>query len=348
MTKRLLVKNRDVFVDGLAREIPADGIITVGSEASSLIELAGENIAPEQFVIVCEADQMMLLCRADGTFVNGEMLAQGAFHNLKPGDVIAVGDYAIFLESETAERNARSDEAGISENIEDFSVENRENPAPPDFTAGKSEGNLKDILESLRAEERFYFQIDNEDGEKRRVYVENEEMWLGWMDGGECLVTAETEKIAVPRAQIRKDWTGVLLYPLQAGNVLLNDKPLDEPHRLKNDDRISLSEKEGAKSDFETVIKFHEPTALLVLDSILPKELPPPVSLDAQENVSPDAAGEKFTESADVHSSRIPPSALRSAANNRIFGYFSVGEIAIMAIGTLITAAMIFLILELY
>jgi hypothetical protein len=63
MDKRLLVTSQGKNIPELNREIPANGIITVGSEPSSTIVLTGELIAPEQFIIVCEDDRMMLFCR---------------------------------------------------------------------------------------------------------------------------------------------------------------------------------------------------------------------------------------------------------------------------------------------
>ena len=70
---------------------------------------------------------------------------------------------------------------------------------------------------------------------------------VGWTAAGDCLLTIEPAEIEVPRAQIRKDWSGVVLYPLSSGGVWLNDKVLAEPHRLKNDDRLALLAKEGSR-----------------------------------------------------------------------------------------------------
>ena len=78
MVKRLLVKKQEDLLSELTQEIPANGIITVGNDSSATIELRDEKIAPEQVVIVCEEGTMTLLCRVDGTAVNGEILPQGA------------------------------------------------------------------------------------------------------------------------------------------------------------------------------------------------------------------------------------------------------------------------------
>lgn len=339
MVKRLLVKRRKKILSELTQEIPANGIITVGNDTSATVELKDDSIAPEQFVIVCEDDSMTLLCRVDGTAVNGEILPQGALHNLQFGDEITINGYTLTPESGETNGNQKAEKAEVQPRL----VENPETaetaPVPPE----KFERSLSDVLENLRAEEKFYFLIKEADGENRRVYVENEEMWVGWTLPGECVISADADEVEIQRAQIRKDWSGVVLYPQKNGFVWLNDETLSEPHRLKNDDKIFLLAKEGGKLRLETVIKFHEPTALLILDSILPKELPPPILLDEAAN---DIGAKEIDESDLIHSSRIPTA--ESPKKRNIFGYFTITEIIIMAIGTLITAAVIFLILELY
>jgi hypothetical protein len=349
MVKRLKVKKRKEILSELTQEIPANGIITVGNDSSATIELKDEKIAPEQFVIVCEEGAMTLLCRVDGTAVNGEILPQGALHDLKFGDEITIDGYTLTAESET------NGEKPIAENLSEttaYSSEIQPNSTeppvveiPPVNEPERPERSLSDVLENLRSEEKFYFLIKEASGENRRVYVETEDMWLGWTAAGECLISTDADEIETPRANIRKDWSGVVLYPLKTGNVWLNDETLSEPRRLKNDDKIFLLSKEGARLSLETVVKFHEPTALLILDSILPKELPPPILLDEAAN---DAGAKELDETDLIHSSKIPPAVVAPHRKGNIFGYFTITEIIIMSIGTLITAAVIFLILELY
>ena len=262
-----------------------------------LFELADGNVAPEQFVIVCEGELLTLLCRVENTVINGNILAKGALHILELRDQIVVGDYSLLLETgemaekilsgEIAETPAITQvtepqriepiQSGQAANI--LSRKYSESPLDPDKS-------LNDVLEGLKGEEKFYFLIENGIEEKRRVYVEAEELWIGWAASGECAISTNPADIAQARAQIRKDWSGVVLYPLKNKNVWLNKQVLDEPHRLKNDDSLQLLSKDKYFPDAKTNIKFHEPTALLVLDSILPKELPPPVSLE--KTVPPD------------------------------------------------------------
>ena len=354
MVKSLLVKNQGSFVPELSQEIPTNGIITVGNDASATIGLNDGTVAAEQFVIVCESDSATLMCRVDGTEINGESLAQGSLHNLQVGDVVKVGTYTFIIETP---ENAAALLAGIE--INSTTAENKvelnfagiikSNGVSPS-NVEKPERNLSDVLEGLRAEEKFYFLINDKTVENRRVYVESEEMWLGWANSGDCILTSQTNEIEIPRAQIRKDWSGVVVYPLKSGNIWLNDQTLAEPHRLKNDDRLALLSKDNGKPCSETIIKFHEPTALLILDSILPKELPPPILLDNDGRLITDTgANRNLTDESElIHNSRVPPTVHKKRRRRKFFGHFTLVEIVIMTIGTLITAAVIYLILELY
>lgn len=349
MNKRLLVKKQGKLIPDLTLIIPPSGIVSVGRDASATIELADEKVAPEQFVIVCEGELLTLLCRVEHTVINGNLLAKGALHILELQDQIVVGDYSLLLETgEMAEKILSGKiveppeipplaEPQKFEPVQTESAGNiplRQNPEMQ-FEPDKS---LSDVLEGLKGEEKFYFLIENGIEEKRRVYVESEELWLGWATSGECEISANPADIAQPRAQIRKDWSGVVLYPLKNKNVWLNKQVLDEPHRLKNDDSLQLLSRDKYFPDAKTNIKFHEPTALLVLDSILPKELPPPISLE--KTVPPDLI--KELQNAEKNTSAKKQNTSRA----RLFGYFSGFEILIMIIGILVAASLIFLVLE--
>lgn len=351
MNKKLLVKKQGKYISDLTLTIPKSGIVTVGSDASATVELTDENIAPEQFVIVCEGEQMTLLCRVDNTQINGNTLSQGALHNLNLYDEIIVGDYALKLETaESAEKllNTKPEEIPeLIETIETPAVEKVKERVVETVSAQNEisfdpNKSLNDVLESLKSEEKFYFLIENGSEEHRRIYVEKEEMWLGWAATGECLISENPSDITVPRAQIRKDWSGVVLYPLKNKNVWLNKQILDEPHRLKNDDSLQLLSKDKYLPDVKTNIKFHEPNALLVLDSILPKELPPPVSLEKTK--SSDLILD--TQSSGRITAKNQLLSKSKSSKGRIFGYFTGLEILIMIIGIIVAASFIFLVLE--
>lgn len=350
MVNRLLVKKSRKLLSEFTQEIPVNGIITVGNDSSATIELKDEKIAPEQFVIVCEEGTMTLFCHTDGTAVNGEILPPGARRDLQFGDEIKIDGYTLTPESaENGKRSPADDFAETTAYLSEIQPNLAENQPPPEVAAAnptiRSERSLSDVLENLRSEEKFYFLIREAEGDSRRVYLETEKMWLGWTSAGECAISANPEEIETARAQIRKDWSGVVLYPLKKGDIWLNDETLAEPRRLKNDDKIFLLAKETARLDLETVIKFHEPTALLILDSILPGELPPPVLMDETAH---DIGANEIEESDLIQSAGIPAEAVKPRRKGNIFGYFTVTEIIIMTIGTLITAAVIFLILEFY
>ncbi|HEX8250053.1 MAG TPA: hypothetical protein VF599_17905 [Pyrinomonadaceae bacterium] len=359
MTKRLLVKKHGKIIPRLTREISVGDIITVGNDPSAVIELDEEGILPEQFVIINEHGQPLLLCRTDGILVNDRFLQQGSLHELQHEDKILVGNYSLQYDAEGAfDLSENGDEIEFSPSAitEDLQLPEKhadsadENGDIHKTNALNREQTLSDILENLRAEEKYYFQIERIRGENRRVYVENENMWLGWSAAaaaGECVIGASSA-VETPKAQIRKDWTGVILYPHDGQAVWLNNEILNEPTRLKNGDRILLSGAAPSEPERSTLIRFHEPTALLVLDSILPKELPPPVSLATAQNSQFQEATNKNlaakTETVALQAN-LPAPKPKNAA--RIFGYFTLAEIAIMIIGTLVTAAVIFLVLEL-
>lgn len=335
MTGKLLVKQGGRLLADLATSVPSNGIISVGSDASSTIRLENGSAAPEQFVIACDGGRLTLLVRSAGTSINGKELPAGSLRDIHLGDVVSVGDYDFTNESEERAATLLDEAARFANDL------GPEIPVPEQNLAREDrpmtfEGGLSEVLSNLRAEERFYFQIENGTGEHQRVYVENEEMWLGWTPKGKCVLSIDTTDIAVPRAQIRKDWSGVVLYPLQMRGVWLDNQFISQPHRLKNDDLFSLIASDGKRVVPGLQIRFHEPTVLLVLNSILPKELPPPVSFEKLEVP---------VKSSNAVSTTVLP---RSPEKKfLLFGYFSIGEVLILAAGTIVTAILTLLILVL-
>lgn len=379
MAKKIVVKKEGNLIPELICEVPENGLVSVGSDSSATIELKDGGIALEQLVIVCEDSEMTLMNRRDGTVVNGDNMSAGSFHLLQPKDEIKIGGYTlIFDEAEEIDQIA----AGISEikpvRQNKFSIENTElpiekpeipielpiekpeiplNPSVNSFAApletdinltnANVQRNLNSILETLRSEEKYYFQIERETGEKQIFHVETEELWLGWSASGECVISNNAADIEELRAQIRKDWSGVVVYPTFRETLRLNSSALAGAHRLKNDDRLSLSAKNGVGFDEKITIKFHEPTALLVLDSILPRELPPPIPIRSGEKISAELSksGSKTSET-EGRENLSTNNRNISKGKSRIFGYFMPVEIIIMTVGTLITAVIIFLVLE--
>lgn len=331
MGKRLSVKYQGKILPELSCEIPEFGILTVGNDSTATLEIKDNYFAPEQFVIICEPDQTILMCRVDGTIINNSKTSQGAIHNLQDGDFIVVGDYVFLFEDEN-NQNQPDDEL----------ISQTEQPAE-EFSENKNDKTLNDVLKSLRSEEKFYFQVETSSGEIKKLFIENEESILAQTQEGELILTGAENVSAIPLIQIRKDWSGIVANPIAKTKIWIANKPLVTPHRLKNDDQIYPFSINEIKPDLETFIRFHEPTTLLVLDTILPKDLPPPISLNEMENAPDDLIEEEV----EIHLSQ-PTAKLQSEAKRLIFGYFTIFEIIIMCIGTLITAALIFLILEFY
>lgn len=329
MGKRLSVKHRGKLNPELTTDIPQNGIITVGNDPSATIELGNNSIPPEQFVIICEPEQSILMCRVDGTEINGHKTTQGSIHNLQNGDRIIVKEYEFTFETDKAPLSIEKSE---DSNVK--TIVNGEN---------KSEKTLTDILQSLRSDEKFYLQIQTESEDKEKLFIDDEEAYLGINEENEVVLSADETKIEYPSAQIRKDWSGVVVYPFPTGKIWLGDSLLDEPYHLKNEDFLYLQNPVTLKPNFENKIIFHEPTTLLALDSILPKELPPPISLEEQLNQIDEA---EVNKSEPVFDSQI--SKQIKSIKKLYFGYFTIFEIIIMIIGTLITSVLIFLILEFY
>src|SRR6185503_11585935 len=95
------------------------------------------------------------------------------------------------------------------------------------------------ILEGLRgAEDTFYFLIEEGPELGSRIPVDSAEMVIGWDEPGQTLST-DPAGIAVPCAVVRKDWTGVMVYPEDLA-VILNGEQLTSPRRLRNGDQLML------------------------------------------------------------------------------------------------------------
>ncbi len=349
MPNRLLLKKNDRTVRDSTLEIPANGIISVGSDPFAALSVPDPNIAREQFIIVCEEGKYILLNRADGTIVNQNPLAAGALQPLDINDLITIGEYSILI---TDQANAESKNTFESQPEPHIVVEPVQTEAADKSTAENPDSQIhttmNDVLENLRADEKFYFLIEDEVAGKRRIYVDFDEMWLGWTTAGLCIVSENPADIFTPRAQVRKDWSGVVLYPSQTQTVRVNDQILDEPCRLKNNDSLNLQSPSDQKLNTRTSVKFHEPTALLVLNSILPKALPKPVSINQNGNSQSNTNRPAVNPPLPTGRTKNTPKAAGKFLSRKIFGYFTVFEIMVMTIGTLVTAALIHIVLVLF
>jgi hypothetical protein len=198
------------------------------------------------------------------------------------------------------------------------------------------------ILDSLRTDEdRFYFVIEGGTQSGVRVPIELEQMPLGWDETGEYLCF-DISLIAVLCAVIRKDWSGVILQPQAAPGVTVNNEPLEEERRLRDGDRVLLRgpNKETTVSS-EVVLVFREPTSLVILDSLMPRVSPlrEDTALPAEDSGT--GGGPRL----GLHRPAQKFAALVKS-DREYFATFTFVELSLMAIGTIIGAVIIFLILN--
>ncbi|HEY0097484.1 MAG TPA: FHA domain-containing protein [Pyrinomonadaceae bacterium] len=355
MTPKLLIKRRgDAPSAAPQSELALDGaLISVGTDPAATLSLRGANIAPEQAVIINEDGQLLLINRADGTTLNDEPLPREARRPLTHGDRLGVGNYVIILvtdEAHTAsEKVAR--QGNFSESLTlstdaTAQVETTLAPTqpvePPPNGAERAPRNFAAILDTLRTEEdSFYLLIEGGADDGQRVRLESLEMPLGWEETGQR-IAFEAEKVLAQRAVLRKDWTGVFVQASGVGLVAVNGEPVEAPRQLRNGDRLTLVPTVNTAAQNQAILIFHEPASLIALDSLLSQKLPPPVALQ------PAAPDTSLIAQADADAA-LEVSRERTArpvATRKYFGYFTRGELLLMLVGTLITAAIIFLVLE--
>jgi hypothetical protein len=192
------------------------------------------------------------------------------------------------------------------------------------------------ILEGLRsAEDTFYFIVEEGSQAGARLPVDSSDLMIGWDESGRNLST-DSAKISTPAAHIRKDWSGVMVQPEHGTNLEVNGQVPGTPQRLRNGDQLLLRYPGGAANPERAGVSlvFHEPASLIVLDSLLPSKLPPPIAKAIQTQMPPEPAAEGLT-------------AMPAAAQARTyFGYFSIVEVLLMAAATILMAAAIFFVLD--
>jgi predicted component of type VI protein secretion system len=360
MTPKLLIKRQgDAPSAAPQSELTLDGaLISVGSDAAATLSLRGANIAPEQAVIINEDGQLLLINRADGTTLNDEPLPREARRPLAHGDRLGVGNYVIILVTDEAptafETGARQGNisgsltsstdltAQAETNLAQTNLASTQPVQPPPNGTERTPRNFAAILDTLRTEEdSFYLLIEGGPDDGQRVRLESLEIPLGWEETGQR-IAFEAEKVLAKRAMLRKDWTGVVVQASGVGLVAVNGEPVEAPRQLRNGDRLTLVPTVNTTAQNQAILIFHEPASLIALDSLLSQKLPPPVAL---QPAAPDAslvaqadAGAELEVSHDR--------AARTRAARKYFGYFTRGEMLLMLVGTLITAAIIFLVLE--
>jgi pSer/pThr/pTyr-binding forkhead associated (FHA) protein len=355
MTTKLVIKRK---ADGpatppLAERILGEPLITIGSDATASLRLNGSGVAPEQTVIINDEGQMLLINRAEGTVLNDEPLAREARRPLAHGDRLSIGDYNIFFVSaEAGTVGQTQNQARVTTRLSPLPDQTMPTPAKDSASAQPpaqretEPRNFAAILDSLRTEEdSFYLLIEGGPRNGQRIRIEAREMPLGWNSTGQE-VSFDTASVVAARALLRKDWSGVVVQSLGAGMVAVNGEPVEATRHLGNGDRIVIVPTAITTAQNNVVLVFHEPASLVVLDSLLPQKLPPPVALlepGAQEGNDAGLALKSQAAKQEAMSRARPK---MFSSERTIFGYFTLMEVLLMLAFTLVTAVLIFLGLE--
>ena len=286
--------------------------ITIGNSPFASLSLNGSIRSEEQLVIVLDETEPQIITQAEGTSLNGEILELNSSVPLKDGDLLAIGTYTINVafEDETPSPNVNG-------------------KAPKTFAA---------ILDSLRTDEdRFYFVIEGGTQSGSRIPIELEEMPLGWDETGEQ-ICFDISSIIDLWAVVRKDWSGVLLQTQTSFGITVNGEPLEDERRLRDGDRVFLNPPpRRVAGNTQLVLTFHEPTSLVILDSVMPR-IPREDAALAQAESGPASAVERR------HFGQQFAALIKS--DKEYLSVFTFVELTAMAIGTIVGAFIIFLILN--
>lgn len=365
MAMQLLIKRYGDAPDAppLDRQSFTGPIITIGSDAATAsLVLRGAGIAAEHVVIINEDGHMLLINRAEGTALNEELLAREGRRPLVHGDNLRIGDYLITFvfpsayesvqiarQIETPRTPAPQSREALLDATEPKT--SKTSIAPPRTAAISGNGeeqaqsNFASILDSLRTEEdSFYFLIEGGLHNQRRVTIGSAEMPLGWDQTGQILAF-DAGTVTTLRAIVRKDWSGVIVQTQSAGTVAVNGEPVESTRRLHNGDRLMLVPTANTAAQNQSFLIFHEPASLVVLDSLLPQKLPPPVPLQSPEEMAA-TLGQTTTSPPPTKTAIARADKATTAPAKKVFGYFSRTEILIMLTGTLFMATIVFLLLE--
>ena len=318
----------------------AGPIITIGSDQAATLRLSDAAVAPEHAIIISEGNQLLLINRAEGTVLNRERLMREARSPIADGDTIRIGMHVInFVLREAHNKEEPQKETrplSADPLVEAPSATPRVNHPNPD-TPSRS---FADILASLRTEEdSFYFLIEGGAQSGQRVIIESAVMLLGWNEAEQNISTDVTTMVT-PLAVVRKDWNGVVLQPLGPKMITVNDKPIESVHHLHDGDRLILASKSATTERAKPFLVFHEPASLMALEEIIPQKIPPPVSLQTPTQTPSDHIIDLLvaTKVGQVTAKIFKP-------QRRYFGYFTILEILVMVVGTLIAAVIFFLLL---
>jgi FHA domain len=349
MAIKLIVKRAESNGAVSVREIILDNeLSTIGNDENATLFLDDTQISNEQAVIVIEGDRTIFINRSDGTFFNETAISKETRCEVQNGDEVQFGTHTVsFLNTNFKPKNSffipattnhNTIEADLPETFSD-EVESYEIKSNGNGNGLKINKSFADILSSIRKDEdRFYFQLQNSSGQEK-LSIEKDEIILGWDLTGRIL-SEDPNVVVMPRANVKKDWSGVMVYPQGKDFVWVNGETISAPKRLRDGDKLTFLSSFSSAPQNDTSMIFCEPAALVEINSILPQELP---------SVAPNRVDldESFVETAEINPEK-PKVADRTvkAKKKKWFGYFSFGEVVVMFFGTLVVASFVYFILE--
>jgi pSer/pThr/pTyr-binding forkhead associated (FHA) protein len=351
MAIKLIVKKTEPTGVVSVKEIILENeFSTIGNSEDSTLFLDDTKISNEQAVILIEDERAILINRADGTFLNESVISKETRCEVQNGDEIQFGNHTVsFLNINYKPKNSifipantgdlRSDSQANTETNEDIEVYESKNNGNENGNGLKPAKSFADILSSIRKEEdRFYFQLNSSNGQEK-LAIEKDEIILGWDLTGRIL-SEDPNVVVMPRAVVRKDWSGVMVYPQGKDFVWVNAETVSSPIRLRDGDKLTFLASFSSAPQNDASLVFCEPAALVEINSILPQDLP---SVAPDRTDLEDISGEVATSDA------VKPKVVEKKSKTKKtkwFGYFSFGEIFVMFIGTLLAAGFVYMILE--
>jgi pSer/pThr/pTyr-binding forkhead associated (FHA) protein len=348
MAIKLIVKKSEPNGVVSVREIILDNeFSTIGNTENATLFLDDTQISNEQAVIVIEESGAILINRSEGTFFNESAISKETRCNLQNGDELQFGSHTVsFLNTNYKPKNsifipANSGKLSFEGETSVESVDEVQVFEQPQNGNGlKSTKSFADILSSIRKEEdRFYFQLQN-NGNQEKLAIEKDEIILGWDLTGRIL-SEDPNVVVMPRAIVRKDWSGVMVYPQGKDFVWVNGETVSTATRLHDGDKLTFLASFSSAPQNDTSLVFCEPAALVEINSILPQELPSvaPNRTDLEEVLENEVA------EVDPKNRKVTEKQVKTK-KRKWFKYFTFGEMFIMFIGTLVVAGLVYLILE--
>jgi pSer/pThr/pTyr-binding forkhead associated (FHA) protein len=349
MAIKLIVKKTESNGTVSVREIILESeLTTIGNSEQATLFLDDAQISDEQAVILVETDRTIFINRSDGTFLNETAILREARCEVQNGDEIQFGNHIIsFLNTNFKPKNSIHIPANLNNELtDDFEIaaetdESESYEVKSNGNGLKTTKSFADILSSIRKEEdRFYFQLQSSGGQEK-LAIEKDEIILGWDLTGRIL-SEDPNVVVMPRANVRKDWSGVMVYPQGKDFVWVNGETVSSPQRLRDGDKLTFLSSFSSAPQNDTSLVFCEPAALVEINSILPQELPSV----APNRTDLDELTAEVNEVAEVSQKTKVAEKNVKAKKSKWFGYFSFGEVVVMIIGTLAVAGLVYLILE--